>query len=153
MVAVVQRVSRASVTVDRQMVSQIGRGVLVLLGVAKEDTIKDVNQMAEKIANLRIFEDENEKMNLSVLDIEGEALVVSQFTLLGDCSRGRRPGFERAADPVLAESLYNEFVEMLSACGVKCGTGVFQAKMAVELCNDGPVTLVIDTAAKRESVR
>lgn len=117
----------------------------MLLGVAREDTIKDVNFLAEKIANLRIFEDKAGKMNLSVLDIGGEALVVSQFTLLGDCSRGRRPGFDKAAPLDLAETLYNEFVEMLGACGVPVKTGQFQAKMLFEIANDGPVTLILDT--------
>lgn len=153
MVAVVQRVKHASVTVGLETVSQIGQGMLILLGVAKDDTIKDVNRLAEKIANLRIFEDPDGRMNLSVLDIAGEALVVSQFTLLADCSRGRRPGFEDAAAPILAESLYNEFVDMLQACGVRCAVGRFQAKMAVELCNDGPVTFVLDTKALHRGAR
>lgn len=143
--AVVQRVSGASVTVDGREISRIGSGVAILLGVAREDTIKDVNYLAEKIANLRIFEDDAGKMNLSVLDVGGEALVVSQFTLLGDCSRGRRPGFEKAAPPDLAETLYNEFVEMLRACGVSVQTGQFQAHMLFGIANDGPVTLVLDT--------
>ncbi len=149
MVAVLQRVSEASVSVGNETISRIGRGLVVLLGIAKGDTIKEVNYLAEKIANLRVFEDANGKMNLSILDIGGEALVVSQFTLLANCSRGRRPGFERAADPAHAESLYNEFIEMLRACGVRCASGRFQAKMLVGLCNDGPVTLVLDTAAAR----
>lgn len=143
--AVVQRVTGASVTVDGREISRIGRGLAVLLGVAREDTIKDVNFLAEKIANLRIFEDVAGKMNLSVLDVGGEALVVSQFTLLGDCSKGRRPGFDKAAPPDLAETLYNEFVEMLGACGVPVKTGQFQAKMLFEIANDGPVTFILDT--------
>jgi D-aminoacyl-tRNA deacylase len=143
--AVIQRVTGASVTVDGREISRIGRGLAVLLGVGREDTIKDVNFLAEKIANLRIFEDEAGKMNLSVLDVGGEALVVSQFTLLGDCSKGRRPGFDKAAPPDLAESLYNEFVEMLRACGAPVQTGRFQAKMLFEIANDGPVTLILDT--------
>jgi D-aminoacyl-tRNA deacylase len=145
MKAVIQRVTKASVAVDGREVSRIGSGLAVLLGVGKEDTIKDVNFLAEKIANLRIFEDEAGKMNLSVLDVGGEALVVSQFTLLGDCSKGRRPGFDKAAPPDTAESLYNEFVEMLRACGAPVKTGRFQAKMLFEIANDGPVTLILDT--------
>jgi len=145
MKAVVQRVKGASVTVDGEEVSHIGRGLAVLLGVGKDDGAKDVNYLAEKIANLRIFEDDAGKMNLSVLDIGGEALVVSQFTLLGDCRKGRRPGFDKAAAPDVAEALYNEFVSMLAACGVPTKTGRFQAKMLFAIQNDGHVTLILDT--------
>lgn len=145
MKAVVQRVSASSVTVDGEQIAKIGRGLAVLLGIEKGDTTKDVNFLAEKIANLRIFEDDAGKMNLSVLDIHGEALVVSQFTLLGDCSKGRRPGFDKAASPDLADSLYNEFVEMLNACGVPVQTGRFGAKMLFDIANYGPVTLILDT--------
>lgn len=143
--AVIQRVTGAGVTVDGQEISRIGRGLAILLGVEKGDTIKDVNFLAEKIANLRIFEDEAGKMNLSALDVGGEALVVSQFTLLADCSKGRRPGFDKAAAPEIAKSLYNEFVEMLRACGVPVRTGQFQAHMLFEIANDGPVTLLLET--------
>ena len=145
MKAVVQRVSASSVTVDGEQIAKIGRGLAVLLGIEKGDTTKDVNFLAEKIANLRIFEDDAGKMNLSVLDVHGEALVVSQFTLLGDCSKGRRPGFDKAASPDLADSLYNEFVEMLNACGVPVQTGRFGAKMLFDIANYGPVTLILDT--------
>lgn len=145
MKAVVQRVSASSVTVDGEQIAKIGRGLAVLLGIEKGDTTKDVNFLAEKIANLRIFEDNAGKMNLSVLDVHGEALVVSQFTLLGDCSKGRRPGFDKAASPDLADSLYNEFVEMLNACGVPVQTGRFGAKMLFDIANYGPVTLILDT--------
>ena len=145
MKAVVQRVSASSVTVDGEQIAKIGHGLAVLLGVEKGDTMGDVNFLAEKIANLRIFEDDAGKMNLSVLDIHGEALVVSQFTLLGDCSKGRRPGFDKAASPDLADSLYNEFVEMLNACGVPVQTGRFGAKMLFDIANYGPVTLILDT--------
>lgn len=145
MKAVIQRVTGASVTVDGEEISRIGAGLAILLGVAKGDSAKDVNVLAEKIANLRIFEDEAGKMNLSVLDVGAEALVVSQFTLLGDCTKGRRPGFDKAAPPELAEKLYNDFVEMLRACGVPVETGRFQAKMLFEIANDGPVTLILDT--------
>ncbi len=140
-----QRVRAASVTVEDKLISKIGRGLAILLGVEKGDGAKDINYLAEKIANLRIFEDEMGKMNLSVLDIGGEALVVSQFTLMADCRKGRRPGFDRAAPPETAESMYNEFVQMLNACGVPVQTGQFQAKMLLEIQNDGPVTLLLDT--------
>lgn len=143
--AVVQRVRASGVTVGDEQVSSIGRGLAILLGVEKGDTIKDVNFLAEKIANLRIFEDEAGKMNLSVLNVGGEALVVSQFTLLADCSKGRRPGFDKAAAPNDAETLYNEFVAMLGACGVPVKTGRFQARMLFAIENDGPVTLLLDT--------
>lgn len=143
--AVVQRVRSASVTVNGEEISRIGRGLAILLGVAREDDIKDVNYLAEKIANLRIFEDDAGRMNLSVLDIGGEALVVSQFTLLGDCKKGRRPGFDKAAALEIANTLYNEFIVMLEACGVPTRTGQFQAKMLFVIENDGPVTLLLDT--------
>lgn len=143
--AVVQRVRGASVAVDGEEISRIGRGLAILLGVGKEDDVKDVNFLAEKIANMRIFEDDAGKMNLSVLDVGGEALVVSQFTLYADTRRGRRPGFEKAAPPDVAEALYNEFVTMLRACGVPTRTGEFQAKMLFTIENDGPVTLILDT--------
>lgn len=145
MKAVVQRVRAASVTVDGVEISRIGKGLAVLLGVGREDGAKDVNFLAEKIANLRIFEDDQGKMNLSVLDIGGEALVVSQFTLLGDVRKGRRPGFDKAAPPEIAKTLYNDFVIALGACGVPVKTGRFQAHMLFAIENDGPVTLLLDT--------
>ena len=145
MKAVVQRVLGASVIVDEREIAKIGRGLAILLGVGKEDEARDVNYLAEKIANMRIFEDDAGKMNLSVLDIGGEALVVSQFTLLGDCSKGRRPGFDKAAAPKVAEAMYNDFVEMLRACGVPVQTGRFQAHMLFTIENDGPVTLILDS--------
>ena len=147
MKAVVQRVMRASVSVDNVEISSIGAGLAILLGVAKGDTVKDINFLAEKIANLRIFEDEQGKMNLSILDIGGEALVVSQFTLLGDCKKGRRPGFDKAAPPAEAEEMYEDFVQMLLACGVPVKTGKFQSKMLFNIENDGPVTLILDSQA------
>lgn len=145
MKAVVQRVRSASVTVDGEEISRIGRGLAILLGVGKGDGTKDVNYLAEKIANLRVFEDDAGKMNLSIIDIGGEALVVSQFTLLGDCKKGRRPGFDKAAPPDVAETLYNDFVDALRACEVPVKTGRFQTHMLFAIENDGPVTLLLDT--------
>lgn len=145
MKAVVQRVQKSSVSVSGQEISRIEQGLAILLGVMKGDTIKDVNYLAEKIANLRIFEDDGGKMNLSVLDIGGSALVVSQFTLAGDTKKGRRPGFDKAAPPDEAETLYNDFTAILEACGVPVKTGKFQAKMLFCIENDGPVTLLLDS--------
>jgi len=147
MIAVVQRVTGGSVAVSGEEIARIGRGLVILVGVGKADGSRDANSLAEKIANLRIFDDADGKMNLSVLDVGGEALVVSQFTLMGDCGKGRRPGFDKAAVPDVALRLYNEFVEMLGACGVVCKTGRFQAEMLVDIRNDGPVTFVLDTQA------
>jgi D-tyrosyl-tRNA(Tyr) deacylase len=143
--AVVQRVSSASVEVDGKTVASIGRGLLVLLGVAEGDGERQAEWLADKIAGLRIFEDEAGKMNLSVQDVGGSALVVSQFTLLGDCRKGRRPSFSDAAPPEEAYRLYQKFVERARAGGLRVETGVFQAHMGVHLVNDGPVTLVLDT--------
>ncbi|MEW9121280.1 MAG: D-aminoacyl-tRNA deacylase [Thermotaleaceae bacterium] len=143
--AVVQRVKQASVVVEKQIVGKIDKGFLVLLGVEDEDNIKDVEYLVEKIIHLRIFEDENEKMNLSLKDIQGELLVVSQFTLFGDCRKGRRPSFSTAAKPDKANTLYMKFVEQCKENGLKVETGVFQAHMEVNLCNDGPVTMLIDS--------
>lgn len=143
--AVVQRVTQAGVTVAEQKVAAIGTGLLVLLGIEQGDDHKDAAYLAEKIAGLRIFEDTAGKMNLSVADIQGEVLVVSQFTLLGDCRKGRRPGFSSAASPELAEPLCDHVVALIIAAGVKVQTGVFRADMAVDLVNDGPVTMVIDS--------
>jgi D-tyrosyl-tRNA(Tyr) deacylase len=145
--AVLQRVSRAKVTVDAEVAGQIGRGWLVLLGVAPGDGKKEIDWLADKVANLRAFADAEGKMNLSVQDVGGSVLVVSQFTLYGDCLRGRRPGFTGAAHPNVAEPLYEQFVVALKALGVPVATGRFAADMQVELVNDGPVTFVIDTPA------
>jgi D-tyrosyl-tRNA(Tyr) deacylase len=131
--------------VGGEEISRIGRGLAILLGVAKGDGAREINFLAEKISNLRIFEDESGKMNLSVLEVSGEALVVSQFTLLADCTKGRRPGFDKAASPEVAEVLYNDFVAVLEACGVPVRTGKFQAHMLFTIENDGPVTLMLDT--------
>jgi D-tyrosyl-tRNA(Tyr) deacylase len=146
--AVLQRVSRASVEVDGTCTGRIERGWLVLLGVAEGDTDKDAAWIADKVLNLRGFEDENGKMNLSVLDIEGGILVVSQFTLLGDCRTGRRPSFTAAAAPELAERLYLECAAVLAGSGLHVATGVFRAMMKVELVNDGPVTLLLDSRSR-----
>lgn len=143
--AVVQRVLKAVVNVDGESVGRIGQGILVLLGVGREDTEKDIGYLAEKVVNLRIFEDENGKMNISLLDIKGELLVVSQFTLYGDCRSGKRPGYDKAARPEAAKELYESFVECCKSYGLKVETGVFQAMMQVELQNDGPVTLLLDS--------
>jgi D-aminoacyl-tRNA deacylase len=143
--AVVQRVSRARVTVDGTVTGEIGAGLMILLGVGKEDTVAVAVTMAEKIANLRIFMDEQEKMNRSLLDVQGNALVVSQFTLYGDARGQRRPSFIAAAPPELANKLYEEFCASLRAVGVPVKTGIFQAMMSVELVNDGPVTILVDS--------
>ena len=143
--AVVQRVSRAKVTVAGQVSGEIGAGLMILLGVGREDTAATAGALAEKAANLRIFDDENEKMNLSLLDVKGSALVVSQFTLCGDARGGRRPSFIAAAPPELAKSIYEEFCGALRKLGVNVGTGIFQAMMSVELVNEGPVTILLDS--------
>jgi len=143
--AVVQRVSRAQVTVNAEVTGKIERGLLVLLGVSREDTEKDADYLAEKIAGLRIFEDENGKMNLDVAAIGGAILVVSQFTLYGDVRRGKRPSFDAAAPPERARHLYGRFVERIRAAGLPCQTGRFQEMMQVELVNDGPVTILLDS--------
>ncbi|MGH7127320.1 MAG: D-aminoacyl-tRNA deacylase [Planctomycetaceae bacterium] len=143
--AVVQRVSGASVTVGGKVVGRIGRGVLVLLGVAEEDTEDDAAFLAQKIAGLRIFEDAEGKMNLALADVDGAMLVVSQFTLLGDCRKGRRPSFVAAARPETADALYQRFVEAVRSQGIPVETGRFREHMDVELINDGPVTLLLDS--------
>ena len=143
--AVIQRVSEASVTVDQQTVGAIGQGLMVLLGVAQGDTSQEAKSLAEKTAGLRIFEDDAGKMNRSVEEIGGSLLVVSQFTLLGDCRKGRRPGFTNAAPPELADQLYEEYVAALRSRGVNVATGVFRADMQVALVNDGPVTMLLDS--------
>ena len=146
--ACVQRVSEARVAVDGAVTGQIGRGVVVLLGVGSDDGEAEVDWLAEKIVGLRVFEDEEGKMNRSLTDVGGAMLVVSQFTLYGDCRRGRRPSFTNAASPELAERLYESFVARVRAAGVEVATGVFREHMLVSLTNDGPVTLWIDTAER-----
>jgi D-tyrosyl-tRNA(Tyr) deacylase len=143
--AVVQRVSRASVTVDGQIVGRIDRGLLVLLGVAHPDNEAAADYLAEKIAGLRIFEDDAGKMNLSVAEVGGSILAISQFTLYGDVRRGKRPSFDDAARPEQARKLYEYFVERIRALGLRCETGRFQEMMQVELVNDGPVTILLDS--------
>jgi D-tyrosyl-tRNA(Tyr) deacylase len=144
--ACIQRVSEAQVTVRDTVVGQIGSGLVVLLGVAGADGEEEVNWLAEKIVGLRVFEDDEGKMNRSLAEVGGAMLVVSQFTLYGDCRRGRRPSFTEAASPELAERLYERFVERIRAAGIEVATGRFREHMHVSLVNDGPVTLWIDTA-------
>ena len=143
--AVVQRVSRARVTADGSVTGEIAMGLLILLGVGRDDTSAVAASMAEKISNLRIFEDESGKMNLSLLDVKGSALVVSQFTLYGDARGQRRPSFVAAAPPEQAKNVYEEFAETLRRLGVAVATGVFGAMMSVELVNEGPVTILLDS--------
>ena len=142
--AVVQRVKESSVKADRQTIGRIGKGLLVLLGVAEGDTPSDADYRANKIVNLRIFEDDGAKMNRSLLSIGGEMLVVSQFTLLGDCRKGRRPSFTAAAGPQKASELYDYFVRQVRRLGISVETGRFKTTMEVALINDGPVTLVLE---------
>jgi D-aminoacyl-tRNA deacylase len=143
--AVVQRVTQSTVTVDGQTVGEIGPGLMVLLGVGQNDTEQDADYLAEKIVHLRIFEDEAGKMNRSLLDSGGAMLIVSQFTLLGDCRKGRRPSFAEAAPPEQAELLYDHFAAKVRACGIQVATGRFRAMMKVSLVNDGPVTLIVES--------
>jgi D-tyrosyl-tRNA(Tyr) deacylase len=143
--AVVQRVSRASVTVEGRVAGEIGNGLMVLLGVGREDTSTVVTSMAEKVANLRIFEDDQGKMNRSLLDVKGSALVVSQFTLYGDARGQRRPSFISAAPPEKAKALYEEFTVAMQGMGITVATGIFQTMMSVELVNEGPVTILLDS--------
>ena len=143
--AVIQRVASARVEVDGKSVGEIGRGLLILLGVEQGDGVDDARYLAEKSAQLRIFEDAAGKMNLSLEDVGGQILAVSQFTLLADCRKGRRPGFSRAALPEPADALYQQFVALLRERGLTVATGIFQAEMQVHLINDGPVTLLLDS--------
>jgi D-tyrosyl-tRNA(Tyr) deacylase len=143
--AVVQKVRRGSVSVNEAVVGDIEEGLVVFLGVSKEDTLSDACYLAEKIANLRIFTDDERKMNLSVLDSNGEILVISQFTLFGDCRKGRRPSFTEAAHPDIARKLYDDFVSCLIKKGLTVKTGVFQSHMVISIENDGPVTMLLDS--------
>ncbi len=146
--AVIQRVSGASVEIDGQVVGRIGRGLLVYLGVGKADNDSDAAFMAEKLVNLRIFADEAEKMNRSSLDIGGEILLVSNFTLQGDCRKGRRPGFDDAAEPAMAERLYDKTAQLIAERGLKVAKGVFGANMQVSSVNDGPVTFILNSSTR-----
>lgn len=143
--AVIQRVKQSSVTVGNKIIGQIGSGLLVLLGVTKDDKIDDADYLADKIASLRIFEDETGRMNKSLMETGGEMLVVSQFTLLGDCRKGRRPSFVQAAAPDKANELYEYFIKQVRKKGISVKTGKFRAMMAVSLINDGPVTLIVES--------
>lgn len=140
----VQRVVKGQVTVDQKIIGQVGRGFVLLVGVHKDDTEEVLNYMVDKIVNLRVFEDQEGKFNLSLLDVKGELLIVSQFTLYADCSKGRRPSFVDAAAPETANQRYIELVEKFRASGVKVETGQFQAHMQVDLVNDGPVTIMLE---------
>jgi len=143
--AVVQRVKESSVSIDGKIVGAIGRGVLVFLGIMEDDDERDLDYLAEKIAHLRIFQDSEEKMNLSVQDVGGSALIISQFTLAGDCRKGRRPSYASAAKPEKAVPLYEKFIKKIQHYGINTQEGVFGAMMDVRLVNDGPVTLLIDS--------
>lgn len=144
MKALIQRVKRASVTIDGELYSSTGKGILILLGVEKGDTSENAQKLADKVVNLRIFEDENDKMNFSIKDVQGEVMVVSQFTLCGDCKKGTRPSFDKAAEPDIAVKLYEEFTELVKNHGLTVQTGKFRAMMDVELINDGPVTFMVE---------
>ena len=143
MKVLIQRVKKASVTIDGKLYSSIKTGILALVGIEKGDTKEQVEKLAKKVTNLRIFEDENGKMNLSLLDVKGEMLIVSQFTLCGDCKKGTRPSFDQSAPPNIANELYKYFISQVENYGVSVGTGVFGAMMEVELINDGPVTFML----------
>lgn len=145
MKVLIQRVKKASVTIEKELFSSIKNGILALVGIEKGDTFEQVQKAAKKIVNLRIFPDENDKMNLSLIDTKGEMLIVSQFTLCGDCKKGTRPSFDKSAPPQIAKDLYEKFVNEVSNYGVKTQTGKFAAMMDVELINDGPVTFMIET--------
>jgi D-aminoacyl-tRNA deacylase len=145
---VVQRASRAQVSIDGRVKGRIGLGLVVFVGIRAEDSDSDLKWLAEKIVHLRIFEDDDGKMNRSLTDIGGEMLIISQFTLYGDCRKGRRPGFSAAAPPSIAEPLYQKFICEVETKGIQIATGTFQADMQIELVNDGPVTLLLDSEKK-----
>lgn len=143
MKVLIQRVKKASVTIDGKLFSSINKGILALVGIEKGDSEEQVEKLARKVVNLRIFPDENDKMNLSLIDIKGEMLIVSQFTLCGDCKKGTRPSFDKSAPPEIANMLYEEFIKKVKGYGISAGTGSFGAMMDVELINDGPVTFML----------
>ena len=151
MKALLQRVPAAQVTVESEVVGKIGHGLVVFIGVANDDTPEDINYLTRKIVELRIFEDTEGKFNLSLLDVSGELLLVSQFTLQANTRKGRRPGFTDAAPPEIAEALFNQFVEQIRATGLKVETGRFQTHMHVEINNDGPITIMIDSRERFNS--
>lgn len=144
MKALIQRVKKASVTIENELYSQISAGMLVFLGVEKGDTQENADKLADKLSKLRIYEDENEKMNLSILDTKGEMLIVSQFTLCGDCKKGTRPSFDKSAPPQIANELYEYFIKKIKELNIPCQTGKFAASMDIELINDGPVTFMVE---------
>lgn len=144
MKVLIQRVKKASVTIDNKLFSSIEKGILALVGIEKGDTLEQVQKAAKKVSNLRIFPDENDKMNLSLVDVKGEMLIVSQFTLCGDCKKGTRPSFDKSAPPEIANELYEAFVSEVGTYGIKTQTGQFGAMMEVALINDGPVTFMIE---------
>lgn len=145
MKVLIQRVKKASVTIDEKLFSSINKGILALVGIEKGDTIEQVQKAAKKISNLRIFPDEKDKMNRSLIDIQGEMLIVSQFTLCGDCKKGTRPSFDKSAPPEIANDLYEKFITEVQSHDIKTQTGKFAAMMDVSLINDGPVTFMIET--------
>lgn len=144
MKVLIQRVLSSDVKIDGEIVSKIGKGILALVGIEKGDTREQVEKLAKKVVNLRIFPDENDKMNLSLVDVHGEMLIVSQFTLCGDCKKGTRPSFDKSAPPDIANELYEYFVSQVKTYGIKTGTGKFGAMMKVSLINDGPVTFMLE---------
>ncbi len=143
--AILQRVTKGAVSIDEQIVSEIGRGLVLLLGIKKDDSLEDVKFVANKCINLRIFDDENGNLNKSLLDIAGEMLIISQFTLYGETRKGRRPGFSDAAPPAIAEPFYEAFIEQVKSSGIQVATGKFGAMMQVFIQNDGPVTLIVES--------
>ena len=151
MKALIQRVTSAQVSVEGEAIGKIGHGLVVFIGVANDDTPEDIQYLARKIVELRIFDDADGKFNFSAIDVRGELLLVSQFTLLASTRKGRRPGFTEAAPPQIAEALFNQFVEQSSASGLKVETGRFQTHMIVEISNDGPVTIFIDSRERLHS--
>lgn len=145
MIALLQRVNKASVEVGGETISEIGKGILIFLGIDKKDSKKDVEYLADKVVNLRIFEDNNSKMNLSIKDVGGEIMVVSEFTLAGDCKKGNRPSFDKAMPPEEAEKLYRDFIDSLRSKGIPVKEGIFRSFMHVSLINEGPVTFILNT--------